>query len=405
MVAVLRQVVLVGLWMLAALAGLCIAYLMMLTLAALSQRRRIAWASSSPATRFFVLIPAHNEEALLPELLSSLRAMDYPRSLYEVHVVADNCTDATAAVARRHGVHVHERQNETARGKGHALNWLQSRLAPKLEHGTAVLILDADSIPSPNLLQVMDAHLSGGESIVQAYYTVRGVENSWPAAMRALALSMVHYVRPLGRMALGGSCGLKGNGMVFASEMLGQGAWSEALAEDAELHVRLLLNGRRVTFAPDAVVAAEMPSSLATSRSQNVRWERGRLEVARAYLRPLLSKAWQERRWLYADAAIELLIPPLSLMGIASAIPLLGGAILSAPALAWVSAATTVLLAVHIVSAPLIAQAPLRVLAAGLYAPIYAAWKLWLYVRVLAGKDRAGWTRTPRNAPSEARKP
>jgi 1,2-diacylglycerol 3-beta-glucosyltransferase len=405
MLAVLRQIVLVGLWMLAAFSGLCVAYLMTLTLAALWQQRRIAWASSSPATRFLVLIPAHNEETLLPELLSSLKAMDYPPSLYEVHVVADNCTDATASTARQYGVHVHERYDDTALGKGHALNWLQSRLASKLEPGTAVLILDADSTPSPNLLQVMDAHLSAGEDIVQAYYMVRGVEHSWPAAMRALALCMIHYVRPMGRMALGGSCGLKGNGMVFASEMLGKGAWSEALAEDAELHVRLLLNGRRVTFAPDAVVAAEMPSSLTASRSQNVRWERGRLEVARAYLLPLLSKAWRERRWLYADAAIELLTPPLSLIGVALAIPLLGGALLSAPALAWSSAAVTMLLAVHVVSAPLIAQAPLRVLAAGFYAPIYAAWKLWLYVRVVAGKDRAGWTRTPRNAPPEARKP
>ena len=135
MLAVLRQIVLVGLWTLAAFSGLSVAYLMTLTLAALWQQRSIAWASSSPATRFLVLVPAHNEEALLPELLSSLKAMDYPRSLCDVHVVADNCTDATAAVAREHGVQVHERQNETARGKGHALNWLQSRLAPKLITG------------------------------------------------------------------------------------------------------------------------------------------------------------------------------------------------------------------------------------------------------------------------------
>ena len=138
---------------------------------------RAITALSPPRTRFLVLIPAHNEEALLPATLDSLALLDYPRELYAVHVVADNCDDRTAEIARLKGagatrIEVHERHDPQLRGKGHALRWLLERLWAAGEPHDAVVILDADSVVTPNFLRAMAARLERGERVIQAYYAV-----------------------------------------------------------------------------------------------------------------------------------------------------------------------------------------------------------------------------------------
>ena len=155
----------------------------------------------------------------------------------------------------------------------------------------AILIMDADSSISPNFLRVMDARLARGERVIQSYYAVRDPEQSWSVSLRYVALAALHYLRPLGRMVLGGSMGLKGNGMVFAADILKKHEWSASITEDIEFHMALVLDGERVMFAPDAVVEAEMPQDLAGSQTQNTRWEQGRLEMARTYVPKLLRQA------------------------------------------------------------------------------------------------------------------
>src|SRR5215213_8154397 len=126
----------------------------------------------------------------------------------------------------------------------------------------------------------------------------------------------------------GGSGGLKGNGMVFAAEILREYQWTASLTEDIEYHMALILGGHRVTFAPDAIVWAEMPSSLKAARTQNVRWERGRQEMLRQYVPRLLRAALVQRSFLLLDAAIEQIIPPFSLVAAASLLLLIGALIL-----------------------------------------------------------------------------
>ena len=232
-------------------------------------------------------------------------------------------------------------------------------------------------------------------------------------------------------MVLGGSVGLKGNGMVFAADVLKQHKWSESLTEDIELHMSLILSGERVTFAPDAVVKAEMPESLADSYSQNVRWERGRLQALRRYTPLLLKRAWldrgnsqlDKRRWfLFFDAAMEHIIPPFSLLAglitvtLTAAISLPGGRSIDGrktklPQKSKRSGklfslkTVNILLGIGLLSGQLIyllgalraVQAPKRVYKALFYAPIFMFWKIWVYVRVLLGLDSKGWVRTKRN--------
>jgi 1,2-diacylglycerol 3-beta-glucosyltransferase len=403
-------------------AGL-VAYLLLLTAAAWQAARHTPLRPGSPANRFLVLIPAHNEERLLPATLASLNNLDYPRSLFAVHVVADNCNDRTAAKARQGGATVHERSDRQRRGKGYALQWLLQRLWQAGEPHDAVVILDADTVLSANFLQVMDARLTRGERVIQAYYAVRDPGGSWSVTLRYAALAVLHYLRPLGRMALGGSAGLKGNGMVFAADVLRRHQWSPALTEDIEFHMDLILNGERVLFAPDAVAWAEMPHSLADAHTQNVRWERGRLEMARRYVPRLLREAIATRKgrvegqsFPLFDAAMEHVIPPFSILAGLNTLSLIAAVMLpsgknKAAALnsrrrpfsklkllniaLGVAAATGQVL--YLFAGLHLARAPRRAYRALLYAPWFVLWKGWLYLRVLLGRDRDGWIRTKRN--------
>jgi cellulose synthase/poly-beta-1,6-N-acetylglucosamine synthase-like glycosyltransferase len=165
-------------------------------------------------------VPAHNEEALIGRLLASLAALDYPREGYSVCVVADNCDDRTVHIARGHGARVHERRDRSRRGKGYALRWLLRELGAEGQRYDAFIVLDADSVVASNLLRSMDARLGSDSPVIQAYYSVLNRGESSLAWLRYAALAALHYLRPLGRSALGISCGLKGNGMCFAAPVL-----------------------------------------------------------------------------------------------------------------------------------------------------------------------------------------
>lgn len=381
-------------------------YLIFLTVNALRAPRRTKLADA-PRNRFLFLIPAHNEEKLIASAVENLAQLDYPPALYEIHVIADNCTDQTAQLARSAGAMVHERFNEIERGKGYALQWALHEIWNAQTPHDAMVILDADSIVSPNFARVMDARLTNGERVIQAYYAVRNPGESSGASLRYAALAVLHFVRPQGRMAMGWSAGLKGNGMVFAADVLRQHTWSASLTEDIEFHMELLLGGQRVTFAPDAVVEAEMPGTLAGAQTQNVRWERGRLEMAKRYVPQLLSAGVKRKNFMYWDAAMEHLIPPFSILAGVSA--LLFGAQVG---LKWcerrshkhtsnagITLATSSILnqVVYLFAGLWLVRAPRQIYIALLGAPLFIVWKIWLYVRVLMGRDKQGWVRTARN--------
>ena len=386
--------------------ALLVGYLLLLTGTACLASRRTPLPPGGPTQRFLILIPAHNEERLLPSLLNNLNQLDYPRSLYTVHVVADNCTDKTADLARQHGAVAHERTNHEKRGKGYALQWLLQQIWQTNVPHDAIVILDADSIVSENFLRVMDARLARGERAIQAYYAVRDPDRSRSISLRYAALAVLHYLRPQGRMVLGGSAGLKGNGMVFAADLMKTHEWSASLTEDIEFHMGLVLAGTRVTFAPDAIVWAEMPDTLADSHTQNVRWEQGRMEMVRNYVPQLLQEAWARQSFVLFDAAIEQLIPPFSILAGASFASFIGALLLpcnqkkqgilnkSGVALGLFLILGQV---IYLFAGLILARAPKGVYIALLDAPRFVAWKILLYVRVLLGFDQDGWTRTTRN--------
>ena len=198
-------------------------YLAVLTVASRTGRRRTAGGVAPAGHRIAVLVPAHDEEPIIGSTVGGIVGQDYPTALRTVHVVADNCTDRTAEVTRRHhGAEVHVRDDPQARGEEHALGWLvQHACSPRTRGRTTFVVIDADTTMQPSFLRQVDTALGRSHSAWQGEgrSVTQTSRRARPSASRALILR--HYIRPLGRTALGGSTGLFGNGMVFRTDLLG----------------------------------------------------------------------------------------------------------------------------------------------------------------------------------------
>lgn len=411
MIRTIRRLVTVGASIGALASAVWSAYLVVVTVGALrgvARGRARTARRSAPTTRFRVLVPAHNEAALIADTMQALQRLDYPRHLYEVHVVADNCDDATAELVRAAGFDAHERIDPTNPGKGPALGWLFDQLPERTEPDAAFVLIDADTIVDPGLLAVFDATLCDGAKVVQGHYAVRDDDAGGNVGFRAAALAVRHYVRPLGRTELGGSSGLYGNGMAFRESVARANRWSDHLVEDIELAVKLLLDGGCVAFAPDATVRAEMPETLEDATSQNQRWEAGRAQVAAAFVPSLADAAAKRRhgrRWAYVDAILDLTLPPITSL---FALTALSGAVLRLVArgrLATIGIAVAAGgLAVqigHTLLALRLVGAPAAVYRSLLMAPVHIAWKIALLLRLVRRKGPDSWVRTTRNDESE----
>ena len=395
---------LLGRGCLAAMAG----YLGVLTAAAWRRRRRSPVpVLREPARRFAVLIPAHDEEHLIGTTIDSLIAQSYPPELIEIHVVADNCADRTAAIAAARGAEVHERRDPANPGKGPALEWLMARLDDADRTFDAYAFVDADTTADPGFLAEIDRAMSSGAVAVQAHYAVRDATAGPAVAFRAASFAARNHLRPLGRVEIGGTAGLLGNGMAFDRATIRSRRWTDHLTEDAELQLELLRDGVLVAFAPDARVAAEMPDTLDAARSQHDRWEQGRIDLARRHLPGLLRAVVTGRsggRIAAADGAADLLVPPFSVVVAGSSL-WAGTAtvrVLVAPtrrhrrdaAAAW---AVVAVLVWYVVSALRMVEAPPAVYRALLGAPRMVLWKVLQWGRVLVSPRDDGWVRTARN--------
>ena len=371
-------------------------YLALLTVVAPFGARRPP-RHAGPLRRFALLVPAHNEELVVGRLLGSLAELAYPSELFDTWVVADNCTDSTAAVAGGGGAVVVERHDLERRGKGFALQWLLDEIGRSGRRYDAYIVLDADSVVSANLLTAMNDRLNAGARVVQGYYTVLPLRGSPAESLRQAALALVHYLRPTAKTALGLSCGLKGNGMAFERSVLERFGWPCAgLTEDVELHLRLVAAGLRVAFAPEAVVWGEMPATLGRADSQNLRWEAGRLATLRRQALPLLRQGLRTRSPAAVDAALEQFMPPLSVPVAVAGGCLLAGLLLGQQWVVLTAALLLGVIGVYVLAGLLLARSPLRVYRALLHAPVYLLWKAALYGRALTGRHDGRWIRTER---------
>ena len=377
-------------------------YLLTLSLASLIKLPRKPEGRLPPASRLLVLIPAHDEELLIERCVRSLQSQTYPRDLYRLVVIADNCRDRTAEIASAAGAEVMVRTDVDRAGKGRALRWALDGLMRGAGGFDAAVVVDADSIADPRMLEELEREHSAGHQVVQADYEILTEPSSPRAELAAAGFLLFHRVRFGGRARLGMAAALVGNGMLFGRGVLEAHPWDAfSPAEDLELTIDLRLAGVRPRFASHAYVWGPAPVSSQGAMRQRVRWEGGRMHVVRTRLITLIRAAIARRDPTLLDAALDLATPPLGLLALVSCAGALATAALSTargvPALAFAPWAVAMVALVAFVAVGLFsAGAPAGAWRALARAPLYVAWKVFAYARIARKFDVARWDRTDR---------
>jgi len=389
-------------WLLGGVLGVCAGYEIVLMLASLpSLRRRRTGGPPRPRTRFVVVIPAHDEAGLIGATVRSVLAADYPASLRDVVVVADNCTDDTAARAALAGATCFTRVDPDRRGKPWALNWVFERL--DLSRYDGVAIIDADTMVDPAFLGVMDAHLQRGERAMQGYYGVLNPDDSWLTRLAGLPAALNNYFLYPGKQALGLSCSLAGNGMCFDAAIVRRLGWQAfTLSEDWEYYLILALHDVRVTSAPEAIIYGQVARSLELGQAQRIRWSKGRLQALGLHWRPLVRKAFAERSIVPLDVLFDVARPTHAILLVCSVCYLavtlsLWAAGLLPIALPALAIALVAAQAIYFLAGFIAGRPPLRTWLALAAVPWYLAWKSAVTVRAMAGLRERTWVKTTRN--------
>jgi hypothetical protein len=379
--------------------ALSTAYLLGLLVAArgAGEATRASEADGGESLSLVVLIPAHDEEDGIEATLEALARCDYPEDRRRTIVIADNCGDDTAELAKRAGAEVWERNDPERRGKGHALIWAFERLDAAVPEAEGLIVLDADCAPSANLLAAVDRRLRGGAQALQADYVVGNPEASHVAALRFGAFALMNTVRFQGKQRLGLSCGLVGTGMAFSRDLLRRQPWTTTgLTEDEEYHMRLVLAGERAEFLAEASVSSAMPTTLRGSLEQQARWEGGKLQLIRRWTPRLLLSGLTRRDPVRLHAGLECLVPAQSLIAAGSAGSALAGVLLGRRRLLALSVATLAAQLTFVLAGLRLVRAPAHVYRALLAAPTLVAAKLAIYGRLLRGRGPTSWVRTVR---------
>lgn len=350
--------------------------------------------------RFCVVVPAHNEAGLIVACIRSIRgSAELVSDPVDLVVVADNCADQTAALARAEGATVLERHVPKLPGKPHALAWALSRLS--VAPYDAFVFVDADTVVPPEFLPGLLAAKPARDEALQPYNASSNEAESWLTRLGGLFTRMRYEVDFPRRARRGLNIPLTGNGMCLGTDLLRQGWPALSLTEDLEWYARLTASGIRIRMAPTARVLSQGARSLTQGASQRLRWARGRTSVLRVWWRPLVTSrriGWRQK----LDALRTLALPgPATLLWCAIAGTALAWRLLSSP---WSLAVTAVagLAILPIVRDTLLAlwrhPEPLPVIRALAFLPIYLVWRLWISVRAVVGPRDRTWRRTARHA-------
>jgi 1,2-diacylglycerol 3-beta-glucosyltransferase len=348
-------------------------------------------------TGFDVVVPAHNEAGNIAKTVASLRAIDWPPELFRVVVVADNCTDTTAAMARAAGATVIERHDPQRRGKGYALEYA-FQFCKSATPRNAIVVVDADAVVSANLLEAFAARIQAGEDAVQAHYGVLNPLESWRTRLITIAKASFHIVRSRARERLGLSCGIRGNGWCVTQALLEQVPYRAfSLTEDLEYGIQLGLAGYRVAYADEAHSYAEMVSDEKIATKQRQRWEAGRFQLIRSMTAPLLLAAFAKRSAICFDLAMDLLVLPLSyivvsIFGLALLAGIAATRIEAAISMLWVALGCAICLVLYVLRGWQLSGLGPRGLMDLIRAPGFIAWKLLISLR----KRSTEWVRTER---------
>ena len=264
----------------------------------------------TPKKTFAVIIAAHNESAVIGQLLQNLQSLEYPKTLYDVFVIADNCNDNTAEIARSYGSIVCERTHPTKKSKGFAMEWMFERLFKMEKKYDAVVVFDADNLVHPQFLMEMNNRLCKGDRIIQGYLDAKNPYDTWVAGTFAIAFWVIDHISHLAKTNIGLSAVLGGTGMCITTDVLERYGWrATCLTEDMEFTMKSLAEGIKTTWAHDAIVYDEKPLTFMQSWRQRKRWAQGQFDVAHRYIPKMLKEGIKRRDIRILDGCLYLLQP------------------------------------------------------------------------------------------------
>jgi cellulose synthase/poly-beta-1,6-N-acetylglucosamine synthase-like glycosyltransferase len=365
----------------------------------LFRRRAAAGSTFGRQQPLLFLVPAHDEALLIDRCVRSLLGQDYPRSLLAVVVLADNCTDDTAARARTGGAQVLERVDQRERGKGHAIGWALQRLP--LEQYAAVVIVDADTIVEPDYASALMAFAPLEGRAMQTFDGASNEFETWLTRMAGLLTRNRYDIALPLKVGAGLTCPMTGDGVVLGTGLLKEHPWRVAtITEGWELYARLTLAGVAVDYAPRARLYAQETRDMGESGTQRQRWTSGRLAVLRLYWKKILTQpgiGFLQRLDLLAE--LTSLGPVVrGVLGVVGTgltwwiQPPGTGAIAALYATAFLQPAvySFISLSRH--------PQPGRTALAFLRFPLYAGWRLWVGLRAFLTTGRGRWVRTARRS-------
>ena len=265
--------------------------------------------------KFMAIVPAHNEENVIKNLVESLNNQDYPKHLYDVYVIADNCTDRTAEIAKEAGAKVYKRFDDAHRTKGFALNWFLKQKIEENADYDAFCVFDADNIVDKNFIKNMNKKLCQGEEIVQGYRDIKNPTDSWVSSGYAIFYWMMNRFYHLARYNLGLSPLINGTGFMVKFDLIKPNGWQTiTLTEDIEFSLINIASGRKLGWATDAIVYDEQPVNFAQSWSQRSRWTVGHLQCMKHYTKDLAKGVVENKTFMNFDGLLYMFGIPMMIL-------------------------------------------------------------------------------------------
>jgi cellulose synthase/poly-beta-1,6-N-acetylglucosamine synthase-like glycosyltransferase len=343
-----------------------------------------------PSKKLAIVIPAHNEELNIINTINSIKNCPSDNHKISIIVVADNSSDDTANQAFLAGARVLIRKDKDKIGKGYALKYAFERLDKDTD---AVIIVDADSYISKNLIIEYAKIFHQGAKAIQCRYLVKNSSSSKRNQLMQIAFYAFNVLRPLSRNYLGFSSGILGNGFALSYDLLQKVPYtSHSIVEDLEYHLEIIEAGYKVDFAQNVTVEADMPLLAKGIKNQRLRWEGGRLRMFREHSLPLLKRVLLGQ-YRFIEPLADLMLLPLAyhclFLSLGLIIPVLWVQIYSLTAL--------IIVVSHILTAMYINKSKWKDLIILLNAPLYMIWKLSLITKLIqTSRPQARWIRTER---------
>lgn len=271
--------------------------------------------------KFMAVVSARNEELVIANLIESLKNQVYPENKLDIYVIADNCTDDTAQVARDAGAIVYERFNQFKRSKGYALEWFFDIVLKEFpDKYDAFCIFDADNIVAPNFISKMNEKLCEGETVVQGYRDIKNPTDNWISGNYAIYYWTMDRCYHYPRYNLGLTPMINGTGFMIAMSVLKEdGGWhTETLTEDTEISFKMVAKGRKIAWANDAIIYDEQPTDFVQAWNQRLRWGAGTVQCLKVCTPKLLTSKYVSPALI--DATINLAGMPILLLSVISTV-------------------------------------------------------------------------------------